>query len=309
MADTTNDRDQGGDADALAGLPEAARKETQEILDEIAGDAPKGETPDADKPGDAPKLPEGDKPKEAPKDDSQGKPEARREVKLMPAWLHERAKADWEKREAELRTEIERAKGTPTDNGQTPETPKDQNDLAKKAEALAEKHGITVELAQDLVSLAAQQAGQLPPEIVEKLAAVDEYRNTQAIAAETAAFNTDFDTQILPLIRAEYGSDVSPAVIEQVREGLKEKAYTPEYAKVPYTTIYKGEDVFRGIVATPKKGAEGARGGSTQAADLSATGDQIDLTKPLSDEQIRGLSDAQFDTYIKNMEQFEKSAR
>lgn len=314
MADNTpNDElNREVDTEALNGLPSKDLKETQEILDEIASETAPKEGDKKPETADKPELKPGEKKEEGkpetetkPGEDDGKKPEPRREVKLMPSWLHERAKADWEKREKELLDEVEKAKGTSI--RQEGDKPKDENlETEKEAEALANKHGLTVDLAKDLIALT-NRNGKLPSDVQEKLKAIDDMRDSAAITAEATAFNADFDRQILPLVKAEYGLDVPAEVIEQVREELKAKAYTPEYAKVPYSTIYKGEDQFRELVAPVKKGAEGGRGGTTSKEIISGEGDAPDLTQPLSDEALKGLTDEQFATYEKNMESYERS--
>lgn len=313
MTDQNNELNLGAD-EGLNGLPAKELAETKEILGEL-------ETEAAPKPGDEkkpdaslePKKPEEEKPGEAkaedgkkPEGDDGKKPEQRREVKLMPAWLHERAKADHEKREKELLAEIDALKGTSKPEDKT----KNENlDTSKEAEVLAEKHGITVELAQDMIAIASRNNGKLPEGLEEKLKVVDDMRNSAIVTAEATAFNADFDRIVLPLIKAEYGDNVPASVIDQVREDMKAKAYTPEYAKVPYTTIYKGEDQFRGVVAPEKKGAEGGRGGSSAQQEISGRADAIDLTAPLNDDVLKTLTDEQFAIYEKNMETFEKSRK
>lgn len=314
MTNENNELNLGAD-DGLNGLPEKELAETKEILDEIGKeDAPKPGDEKEPEPSTEPKKPEEVKPADTkveadkkPEDiDGKKTPEQRRDQKLVPAWLLERAKADHEKREKELTAEIETFKRTskPEDNSKN-ENP----DISNEAETFAEKHGITVELAQDMINIASRNNGKLPTDIEERLNAVDEMRNNAIIAAEATAFNADFDRVVLPLIKAEYGDNVPAHVIEQVREDLKVKAYTPEYAKVPYATIYKGEDQFRGVVATEKKGAEGGRGGSNAQQTISGEGTTIDLTKPIADDVLKTLTDAQFDEYERNMEQLERSRK
>lgn len=314
MTDPNNELNLGAENDGLEGLPAKELAETKEILGEIAGEsAPKDGEPKPDNTNKPEAKPE-EKPGEAkaedgkPKDGDDGKkPEQRRDVKLMPAWLHERSKADWEKREKELLAEVEASKGTSV----KPEgynLKKENLDTTQEAETLAEKHGITVELAQDMLAIASRN-GKLPEGIEEKLKAVDDMRNSVIVAAEASAFNADFDKIVLPLVKAEYGDNVPATVIDQVREELKAKAYTPEYAKVPYTILYKGEDQFRGIVAPERKGAEGGRGGSSAQQDISGKGDSIDLASPLHDDVLKTLTDEQFTIYEKNMEAFERSRK
>ncbi len=301
--------------DGLDGMPKADREDTEQILNELDAEAQKRvdpEQPEAKKTEeDKTKIVEKPKAEGEPKEDK--KPEQRREVKLMPAYIHNIQKDQWEKREKDLLAAIEAAKGIPEkkeSEGQE-EEPKPVTAIdPKKLEALAEKHGISVDLAKDLIDLAAQNAGVIPPEVVKQLADVKQFREEQAIATESAAFSADFDKTIIPLIKAEYGNDVSPDVIEQVREALKGLAYTPDFSKVPYDVLYKGNDQFRGVIPPKKKGAEGARGGHVQEAGASHEADgDLDLSKPLTEEQVRGLSDTQFEQYEKNMLTYEQSRK
>lgn len=303
----------------LDGMPNADRKDTEQILNELDAEAQKGadpEKPEAKKPEEGKPETE-EKPTDEGKKPDEGdkKPEKRREVKLMPAFIHETAKSQWEKREKDLQDQIEVAKrGTAEkkENGDSEKKPDSSTPVdQKKIDALVEKHGITAELAIDLYHIAAENAGKLPPEIAQQLKDVGEFRNQQAIATEAAAFSADFDKAIVPLIKAEYGDDVSPDVIAGIRENLKGLAYTPDFAKVPYDVLYKGNDQFRGMVAPKKKGAEGARGGHQQSVDAGKSGEdgELDLSTPLSDDAIRGLTDKQFEEYEKNMANIERESR
>lgn len=309
MDNQNNEHSQGAE-EALNGLPDKEREETQNILDEIAAEAPKDGKPE-EKPKEEAKPKEGEeaKPKEndgKPDENNQNnKPEARREVKLMPSWLHERAKADWEKREKDLTGKIEElSKGaTKTEDGAVVPS----EDLDKEVDALAEELNLDSKVVKRIVDLASKRGG-VPPELLQKLDEVERFRQAEAIKTEAIQFNQDFDKIVLPLIKAEYGDDVSADIIEGIRDKTREIAYTPEYSKVPYSTIYKGDDQFREVISEKKKGAEGSRGGHTQEAS-AVDGEQIDLASPQADDVIKKMSDAQFDQYEKNMEKFEKSKK
>lgn len=310
MSDTNNieERDQVADKEAFNGLPQKEREETQKILDEIEGN----KAPEAPKPTDEEKKPEDKKPEEAPKPEDKkpedpAKPEARRDVKLMPAWLHERAKADWEKQTNDLKSQLEQVSKGAIKTGED-KKPDEKNDLDKEIEDIADEYGIDPKFAKSIVAIAMKRGGSIPQEFMEKMKQVDQINEQEAIRTELNSFNADFDKSIVPLIKAEYGDTVAPEIVERIRDDFKAKAYSPEYAKVPYTTIYKGEDQFRGVIPPIKKGAEPARGGSSAAADLSGE-EPVDLTKPLSDDVVSKLSHADFEIYGKNMEKYEQSQK
>lgn len=321
MENINNEHNQGA-TDGLESLSDKDRKETKEILDEISAgekDAPKPEGDDAKPEEKKDEKPADDKTKEGQKSDKaegekkpdetgEKKPEPRRDFKLMPAWLHERAKADWEKREKELLESISK-KGEALGENKAGEGKKD--DTEAEIEKLAEEEGISASLAKKLIDLAAKRSGngKIPDELKKELDLARHHREQQEIANETAQFNSDFDSQVLPIVKAEYGNDISPEIISDIREKLKELAYNPDYSKVPYTTLYKGEDKFRGVIPPIKKGAEGARGGHTAAAESKSGGEDADISKPLNDDEIRKLTDEQFETYTKNMEKLEKAQR
>lgn len=309
MAETTIEQKQT--AEGLENLPQAERDETQKILDEI--ETEKAQAPTDPKPTEEVKPVEPKKepvvePKPEEKKLEDIKPEPRRDTKLIPAWQLEIERDKTAKREKDLLEQIETLKGPA---GKKPEdTVASPEDFAKRVSALVDDEGISETLAKRMIELEdiAKNGVKIPKEITEAIEGMKQAKDAASIVAETAQFNQDFDKQILPLIKAEYGDDTKPEIIERIREDLKAKAYSTEYSKVPYTTIYKGEDQFRGVIAEKKKGAEGARGGST-AAQENAGGDQIDLAKPLSDEVVASLSNADFEKYCKNMESYEKSLK
>lgn len=314
----------------LQNLPAAERKETEEILAEIEGDKARaageekkpedvsgkpeekkpedGKQPDEGKePADG-KKPEGEK---KPGEEDGKKPEPRREMKLVPAWVLERERDAHAKREKEL-LDAAAAAGKPKPAGEEEDDKAKPEasaaELDKAAEALAEKHGITAELAKDLIIAARAGEKTLPTEVVEKLRQVDALTSAAEIEAEATKYNADFDRLIVPLVKAEYGDDVPPQVLSDIREQLKELAYNPDFAKVPYSTLYKGEDKFRGLVAPAKRGAEPPARPSPSGGKAGEDG-KPDLTKQLSDAEIRALSPEDFDTYSANMEKAEGKGR
>lgn len=325
MDESNADHSQDGAA-AFEGLPAAEAEETKAILDELNGEAPK--PADEKKPDDTAK-PEDKKPDETAKpegktdedgkkpdgaDDGGKKPESRRDVRMMPAWVHEAFKDKTEKERVALEADLAAARGGKSPDGtgkggESEQTPKTDDELSKEAKALAEKHGITEELAVDLIEASVKRS-QLTPEAQAKLKEVDNLKAIREAEVETAQYSADFDRTILPIVKAEYGDDVPPEVISKIKDDLKELAYDPEgtYAKVPYTTIYRGEERFRDLVPPKARGAEATRGGATQHA-AGAAGEKPDLSKPLPEDTVKGLSAEDFDTYSGNMEKWEASQR
>lgn len=315
MSNNNTDHDQGG----LEALPENERAETQKILDEIKQEEDsRPAEPIAEQPKPEVK-PEPAKPEEKPepkveeagnkKPEGEPKPEEkRRESKLIPAWVHEVDKAAKEKEILKLQTEIERLSQSGNKPPVEDKEIKGTEESYKDVDAAAEKAGIDKDFARTMYDLANKNKGQLSPEITADLAAARQLKQDREIQAEEVQFSSDFDTIVLPLIKKEYGDDVPQTTIAEIKENLKAKAYTPEYAKVPYTTIYKGEDQFRDVIAPKGKGGENGRGGTVALADGPKDGD-LDLTKPLGDDVIKTLTDKQFDTYSENMAKYESSQK
>lgn len=318
MTDQNNtEHSPSADEEALNGLPQGEREETKEILDEIEGEAskapekPEDSKPEDQKPGKEGEEEEGkdpkpeDKPKEGEEGDEAKKPAERREMKTIPAWKKAVADKKNGKLIADLEKQLAEAKGQNPEGDETEEAPKAAPDSSKVKE-IAEKHNIPEELAKDLIEAAVSQTGPgITPELQERLDAVDELRNKSELEAEYVQYNADFESSIVPLIKEEYGEDVSPGTISEIREQLKELAYSTEYAKVPYEVIYKGRAEFRGLVPPPKKGAEATKVDTAPEAGgegKSQDNPDIDLTQPLGDDEIKGLSDKDLDTYLKNMD-------
>lgn len=321
MADNENTNpDRGG----IENLSDKDRKETQEILDEIENS---GKDSQADGKKEEDQKPSGEKPEEKPdlppkkadedgtkKNDDKGdkgkKPEERRPTKLIPAEVFYTHRAKTEQQVKELQAEIDRLKGTSTSQQDkkedTPDDSEKKDQVDTRIDALKKKweeKGYDPDLISDMAALAMQNDGRLPKEVSERLETIDKIKNEREAEAEEISFNADFDKVVLPLIKTEYGDDVPKAVIEEIRENLKGMAYQEEYGKVPYEVIYKGKDMFRGVIPPKKKSAESSRGGTEDGA--TDRSEKPDLTKPLSDEEVEKLSPEDFDKYSDNMARIE----
>lgn len=324
MADNQNEE---ADREALNGLSDKDRKETEEILGTIDAEAGKkeGEEPDA-KDAEAAKLAEDERRAaltdeervaedaakalvdgkvEVKKPDEIVKPESRRNApKLMPVYVHKVAENKWQQDREKLLSSIEDL--TKTNSSKEGETQEAKDARLAKIKAVADKHGYEPAFVEDILAIATENGGKLPPEVEQGLRKAHGLSAERDLEMETANYSADFDRVILPIIKAEYGDDVPKNVISDIKEDLKGLAYSEEYAKVPYEVIYRGNAEFRGLVPAKQKGGESSRGGSNVESD--ATG-KPDLTKPISDTQLKTLSDADFDTYAKNMEVYEKAQK
>lgn len=316
--DNTNDElNRAAEAGDLNTLPIGERKETQDILDEIVkGEGEKAEKAKADDAKKADNKPEhddddeGDKSKDKKPDDSKkdegkkdenDKPGKRREVKLIPAYQLKIAEERWGKENGELKTKIEelmsgKAKGD-----------LNKDDIKTEIEKIAEEEGMSVNTIERIVQIAskANPGKELPQDMIERLNRYDTIAAEREVEIETARFSKDFDTEVLPLIKAEYGDNVPQHVIDEIREDLKEKAYSEGFEKVPYNMLFRGDDTFRGRVGEVKRGSEPSSPGTHYKAGAGAA--EVDLSKPMSDDAIKTLTPAQFETYMGNMEVLEKN--
>lgn len=290
--------------DPLNGLNDKDRKETEEILAELDerekkdDDKKSDDKPDESKKSDDEKKPdeskEGDdkkKPDDGKKDDDKSDDTKRRDPKMIPAWQKKIEEKKNNKTVAELEQEIADLKA-----GNKPDEKKDEkSDAEDELVKLAEAFDAEPEKMAELVKYFEKKFGGVSPEIQAQLDQIDEMKRQEAEKYETAMYNSDFEKQILPLLKAEYGDDVPQDVIDKVNAGLKELAYSDDYLKVPYDTLYKGFDQFRDLVPAKKKSAEGSRGGSTFAAGQGAK-DYENVTeaeiKAMSDEEFAAYSDA-----------------
>jgi hypothetical protein len=315
------------DRSDLDNLSEKERKETEEILGEVAsGGAPKapvgekkieGEVPAKEPELDAegkPKVVAGEK--KDPPEVAKPTPAARREASTVPAFKLKIAEKREEKsqgRVAELEAELAALKKEGDkaikDGGAPAEVAKDTETRLK---AISEKSGIDVEVLKEIVDAVRPASSvTIPPEIATALEEIGKNKAEAAASVEVANYNADFDRLILPLIQKEYGDKegkVPPETVTKIKDELAKIAYSPEYSKVPYEEIYLGKTDFRGIIPAAAKGAEVSRGGSTAivehqngqgtatAVDWEKLGS--DKTYAVDDEVLKGLSNTDLERYF-----------
>lgn len=326
---TQNENDlQQGDKTGLENLPESERKETQEIIDEIAADEKKSDP--QPKPEETPKPKEGETPSTEKKPDETPKPKegegelgkksedqepSRKPGKLMPAWVHETAKKDWETEKAALEAKITEL-STPNPGEDKPATeakPVTQATI-DKVEEFAKANNLAPEVVKGILDLAAENSGKIPQEISDQLKKLDEITREKEVQAEEQAYSSNFDKYVLPLIKKEYGAEVGQDTVDEIKEQLKAKAYTEEYKSTPYSVIYKGIDDFRKFTRPAGSTAEGSRGGAHNAPGGDEGGAQGNAYngKPfseLSEDDIGKLPGDVFDKYSAWLEGEERARR
>lgn len=249
-------------------------------------------------------------PKVEPKPDDK-KPDE--EVKSKPdeSWRkvvakkHEdKAKATLEENDR-LKKEIEDLKKTPT----APLKPVDQpkpgevaSTLTDEQKTLAEKYGIEPEdylkmFPSKVIEKEVVKGGLSP----EQEALLNSIQSDKEQLAITEGFRSDFETNVLPLIRAEY-PNISDEKVKEIKSKIFDKINTDAYSMTPLSTLYKGEDEFRGVVTTPKKSFDE---GSKVPAN---TGNKVYDFETVTDADMQN-SDFPFEKYSNYMASKEKGAK
>jgi len=215
------------------------------------------------------KIREGEEPKEPPH---------------VPYAKFQKKRGEWKKREKELETELEITKKQKEELEQAASS---QN-IEKDVDKFIEKTGMEKEAVMELISIIKKHAGVSPD--VEKR--ITNFERTSAEAAEKAAFENDFEKNVLPLIK-EANVDVTSAQIAKAKEKIKELAYQDGKEKIPLDYIFaRHQKDLSGLIAKPekKKSAEGSRPGS-QAGAKPVEYENITA------EQINNMTDAEFEKY------------
>ena len=318
--------DRASDDSGLENLGESDRKETQEILDAIAQEenkeGDKGQDPEdpaakeaadkkaADEKAAAEAKAEEDrKAAEAGKEGKPGDVEPPKRGKLMPAWVHERAIAEKQKAIDEL---TEKLNNKPDDqSGKKEPTQEEQAALEAEIKATAEKHKLDPELVKSLIDMGRKYGGTLPPEITQKLAKLDDITLEREVAAEEQLYTSNFDKEVLPLVKKEFGDDVPADTISQIRDELKNLAYTETYKQTPLAVIFKGVERFREFKRPPAGSGEAGRGGFQQhggGGEGGKGGDGSEFAN-VTEADIAKMDGETFDRYSKWQETTERTRR
>lgn len=173
--------------------------------------------------------------------------------------------------------------------------------LTDEQKALADKYGIDHEDYLKMYPPAKEK------EIVKEVLSDEDRKVLDTVKSERDAllvekgFNTDFDSNVLPLIKEEY-PNISPEKLAEIRQQILEKLETDQYALTPLDVIYRGDQAFRGLV----KKREGVDHGNRVPAKGNA--DKMYDFDNATEEDIK-RPDFPFEEYSAYMEKKEKGRR
>ena len=111
----------------------------------------------------------------------------------------------------------------------------------------------------------------------------------QRVKEERNEFGNDFRKSIVPLVKTEY-PDISDEKLSEIEEELHTLAYTEEFAKVPLSVIYKGNDDFRGLVQPKKVTAE-------EGKQFTGQGGKVVNFENATEEDVNKMDSKTFEQY------------
>jgi hypothetical protein len=206
-----------------------------------------------------------------PPEQTREDPKPEREIAYVPAWklkTAESQKSQAEKRVTELEAELKRYAENPDKKTEANEVRQEISDLVKEFpdvdprffELIDKKYGA-------------------PLETVKRLEA------EQNKTFQELSYAKEFDKDIVPLIKAE-NPNVSETALLQIKDTLRNYAFTEEYGKLALAKIFKAERDSLNIpeFKEGRKTSEDSRSGTIRAADT------IDFDN-VSEAQFLAMSD------------------
>ena len=151
-----------------------------------------------------------------------------------------------------------------------PETPQpSQDDDADVRELINE--GIDEQSAKVVAKFVRSKTTLLEQKIKE----VDEIKQKLSNQDQQSAFNTTFEQDIMPLVKAEY-PDASEATLSRIKTSLHGLRETEQFRNTPLDVIYRGIEDFRALAPKGRRSAEPSRmgGGRAEHHDLDNVTDE-----------------------------------
>ena len=211
-----------------------------------------------------------DKKEDDGKEEKEEEEKPSRSIKSMPLKKFKKYEEKWKTKEAELESKIlELSKGQAKG--------KDNQGIKE----LAEETGMDESVLEKIVNMAGSR-NKLPEGLLEK---IDKIGKQNEDERESLLFNKEFDSLVKDFPEAK-----------EIKDKLKDVAYTEGYEKVSLRMLYLGSEFKEN---PKKKTAEGSKGGSKRGGEV------LDFDN-LTPEQIKGLSDENFDKYSDYMEKKSK---
>lgn len=273
-------------------------QDTKEIVEEMEKDKSKSEPePAEEKPAeDEPKdEPEGeDKPE--PKDEDEEKAKAEDDPDKEPDedddedddLLDEDGKPKEFvplKKYMQVKHKLKEAKKAITTVKEVDDNPDlSETDRDKKLEAIATKWGTDPEFVKELAKTL-----DISPKLKEVL---KEKTREVEIKHQDEEYENEFSKTVLPLIKSEYGEDVSQDVIKRIKNTHKKLSFSKALLNTPADLIYNGVKDFRDFgnkVTAEDAGNSRTKGGNT-VKDFKGMSLE-EATKTLSDEDFARWSD------------------
>lgn len=173
------------------------------------------------------------------------------------------------------------------------DTPSLSNEeIEVQLEAIADKYGTDPNFVKDLKNTL------LSPKLLETLNLV---QHQAVIKNQEEQYDNEFRTKVLPLIKEEYGEDVSKDVIKRIKTAHKQMSFSKDLLNTPADLIYSGVKSFRGYgdkATAESSGNRRTRGGDTVIDFKNMT--MAEATKTLSDEDFEKWSNYQEELEKKN---------
>ena len=265
---------------------EAAETEAKKKSDDEAEAAKKKADEEAAAAGQAKKNEEAGADEETEEDDEDKNKNKGGEDKTphVPYSKFKKEKSKWEEREKQLTEELNLTKKQKEALEQAVSSKNIEQDVDK----FIEETGMEKDAVMGLINIIKKHSGVSPD--VEKR--ITNFEKTSAEAAEKAAFENDFNENVIPLLK-EANADITSAQIAKAKEKIKELAYQKGNEKIPLDYIFaRHQRDLSGLIAKPekKKSAEGSRPGSQ-------SGVKPVEYENITSEQIRDMSDSEFEKY------------
>jgi len=191
----------------------------------------------------------------------------------------------WEKEKEEMqnefKTQVAELQQKVEELSKSKMTVSEKAEIADEIEEIAKEFGLD-DANKNLIKKLEQsilKKVSLPKEVAAK---IEGFESERIAINQEKQFNSEFETDVLPLIRAEY-PNISDSSLSEVKAKILETAFREEYLKVPLKKIFKAEQDELGISEVPhKKGLETSKSGQNRATET------VDFDK-MDEETFLGL--------------------
>ena len=257
--------------------PELPDEDTKKILDDMG-------------------VNEDGSPKEEPKEEPDKKPEAEQEVveppkesepsqpepkiptRSIPIPKYTDEKRKWREKEEELSTSLEAEKAEKEDLKRQLELSKTPQEFQVRIGKFADKHGLDKEAMTELGVEILNEATRGHKELEDRV-------NAQEQQTEDTRQDTSFEQEFKGYVESYPEMKEHTAKIKELALGDKWEDWA---GKSVFEIFYRG---VKPNLTEPKKGAEPSKGGTQRGKKI------IDFDKAPTEEEIKGMTDKEFEKY------------